>query len=65
MVTLLLPRINPNMFEGRGPYTPVPKAWGPISGVNTVWEVEQRSNLALPGVALLSCETDCGWLVQN
>lgn len=39
---------------------PVDKTCGPISGVNIVWEVEQRSNPALPGVARRRVEMGFG-----
>lgn len=56
IVALLLPRIRPKVFLGKGPLTPVFIRWGPRSGVNTSPEVAQRSSPALPGVALRRVE---------
>lgn len=65
IIELLLPSNSPKKLEGKGPKVPVGKAWTPISGVNIVWEAEQRSNPALPEVSLERFETNRGCRVSG
>ena len=60
----LLPNRIPTVSGGRGPFKSVGIGCTPISGVNIALAVAQRSNPALPFVALLGLlENNESWLI--